>query len=62
MLNNIINISWEQRKLGEVETTFTSLSGKTSSDFDHEEASFITYMIAASVYLCFSLMDFLSNY
>ncbi len=35
---------WEQRKLGEVGTTFTGLSGKTASDFGHGEASFITYM------------------
>lgn len=36
--------AWEQRKLGEVGTTFTGLSGKTASDFGHGEASFITYM------------------
>lgn len=35
---------WEQRKLGEVGTTFTGLSGKTASDFGHGEALFITYM------------------
>lgn len=35
---------WEQRKLGEVGTTFTGLSGKTAEDFGHGEASFITYM------------------
>ena len=35
---------WEQRKLGEVGTTFTGLSGKIASDFGHGEASFITYM------------------
>lgn len=35
---------WEQRKLGELGTTFTGLSGKKASDFGHGEASFITYM------------------
>ena len=35
---------WEQRKLGEVGTTYTGLSGKTADDFGHGEASFITYM------------------
>lgn len=37
-------ITWEQRKLGEVGTTYTGLSGKTADDFGHGEASFITYM------------------
>lgn len=36
-------ITWEHRKLGEVGTTFTGLSGKTASDFGHGKASFITY-------------------
>ena len=36
--------TWEQRKLGEVGTTYTGLSGKTADDFGHGEASFITYM------------------
>ena len=36
--------AWEQRKLGEVGTTYTGLSGKTADDFGHGEASFITYM------------------
>ena len=35
---------WEQRKLGDVGTTYTGLSGKTSEDFGHGEARFITYM------------------
>ena len=35
---------WEQRKLEDVGTTFTGLSGKTASDFGHGDASFITYM------------------
>lgn len=35
---------WEQRKLGEVGTTYTGLSGKSSADFGHGEACFITYM------------------
>ena len=37
-------ITWEQRKLGEVGTTYAGLSGKTADDFGHGEASFITYM------------------
>lgn len=36
--------SWEQRKLGDLGTTYTGLSGKTSSDFGHGEARFVTYM------------------
>ena len=36
--------AWEQRKLGEVGTTFTGLSGKKASDFGHGKASLITYM------------------
>ena len=35
---------WEQRKLGDVGTTFTGLSGKTKEDFGHGDARFITYM------------------
>lgn len=35
---------WEQRKLGDLGTTYTGLSGKTSSDFGHGEARFVTYM------------------
>ena len=36
--------AWEQRKLGDLGTTYTGLSGKTSSDFGHGEARFVTYM------------------
>ena len=36
--------TWEQRKLGDLGTTYTGLSGKTSSDFGHGEARFVTYM------------------
>lgn len=36
--------SWEQRKLGDMGTTFTGLSGKTKEDFGHGDAKFITYM------------------
>lgn len=43
---------WEQRKLGEVGTTFAGLSGKTASDFGHGEASFITYMNVFSNPVC----------
>lgn len=35
---------WEQRKLGEMGSTFTGLSGKTKEDFGHGDAKFITYM------------------
>ncbi len=38
------NDDWEQRKLGEMGSTFTGLSGKTKEDFGHGEAKFITYM------------------
>ena len=36
--------TWEQRKLGEMGSTFTGLSGKTKEDFGHGDAKFITYM------------------
>ena len=36
--------AWEQRKLGDMGTTFTGLSGKTKDDFGHGDAEFITYM------------------
>ena len=36
--------SWEQRKLGEVGTTYTGLSGKTKEDFGHGNGQFVTYM------------------
>ena len=39
-----ITTTWEQCKLGNIGSTFTGLSGKTSSDFGHGDASFITYM------------------
>ena len=35
---------WEQRKLGDIGSTFTGLSGKTKEDFGHGCAKFITYM------------------
>ena len=41
---SILPISWEQRKLGDVGTTFTGLSGKTKEDFGHGNAGFVTYM------------------
>ena len=37
-------IDWEQRKLGDMGSTFTGLSGKTKEDFGHGDAQFITYM------------------
>ena len=36
--------SWEQRKLGDIGTTFTGLSGKSKEDFGHGNAKFVTYM------------------
>ena len=36
--------AWEQRKLGEMGTTYTGLSGKTKEDFGHGNANFVTYM------------------
>ena len=36
--------AWEQRKLGDMGTTFTGLSGKTKDDFGHGNARFVTYM------------------
>ena len=35
---------WEQRKLGDIGSTFTGLSGKTKEDFGNGCAKFITYM------------------
>ena len=35
---------WEQRKLGDMGSTFTGLSGKTKEDFGHGDAQLITYM------------------
>ncbi len=36
--------AWEQRKLGDIGTTFTGLSGKSKEDFGHGNAKFVTYM------------------
>ena len=36
--------AWEQRKLGDIGTTFTGLSGKSKEDFGHGNARFVTYM------------------
>ncbi|GBD67545.1 hypothetical protein TEHN7118_0351 [Tetragenococcus halophilus subsp. halophilus] len=35
---------WKQRKLGELGSTFTGLTGKTKEDFGHGDAKFVTYM------------------
>ena len=46
-MSNIVfkmEFSWEQRKLGEVGTTYTGLSGKTKEDFGHGNGKFVTYM------------------
>lgn len=37
-------LAWEQRKLGEIGNTYTSLSGKSKNDFGHGNARFVTYM------------------
>ncbi len=36
--------AWEQRKLGEMGTTYTGLSGKTKEDFGHGTGKFVSYM------------------
>ena len=36
--------AWEQRKFGDIGTTYTGLSGKTKEDFGHGNGKFITYM------------------
>ena len=36
--------TWEQRKLGDMGSTFTGLSGKSKNDFGHGNAKFVTYM------------------
>ena len=36
--------TWEQRKLGEVGSTYTGLSGKSKEDFGHGEGRYVTYM------------------
>ena len=35
---------WEQRKLGDMGSTFTGLSGKCKDDFDHGDAKYIPYI------------------
>lgn len=35
---------WEERKLGEVGSTYTGLSGKSKIDFGHGEGRYVTYM------------------
>jgi len=37
-------ITWEQRKLGNMGSTFSGLSGKSKEDFGHGSAQFVTYM------------------
>ena len=44
LLYSISTNSWEQRKLGDVGTTYTGLSGKAKEDFGHGNGKFITYM------------------
>ena len=34
--------AWEQRKLGEVGSTYTGLSGKSKIDFGHGEGRYVT--------------------
>ena len=35
---------WEQRKLGEIGTTYSGLSGKNKSDFEKGDSNFITFL------------------
>lgn len=35
---------WKQKKLGDIGTTYSGLSGKSKEDFGHGDARFITYM------------------
>ena len=35
------NNDWVQRKLGDIGSTFTGLSGKTKEDFGHGDAKFV---------------------
>lgn len=35
---------WEQRKLGDIGSTYSGLSGKTAKDFGHGNANFVTYL------------------
>lgn len=35
---------WEEKKLGEIGTTYTGLSGKSKKDFGHGEAKYVTYL------------------
>ncbi|MBW7569657.1 restriction endonuclease subunit S [Succinivibrio sp. AGMB01872] len=39
-----ITYAWEQRKLGNIGSTYTGLSGKNKDDFGHGDAKFITYL------------------
>lgn len=36
--------AWEQRKLGDVGSTYTGLTGKTKEDFGHGNGRFVTYL------------------
>ncbi|WP_248715877.1 restriction endonuclease subunit S [Convivina praedatoris] len=40
--------AWQKRKLGNLGSTFTGLSGKTKDDFGHGAGRFITYMNVCS--------------
>ena len=35
---------WEEKKLGDIGSTFTGLSGKTKEDFGKGDAEFVTYL------------------
>ena len=43
-MDSPLAFAWEQRKLGDVGTTYTGLSGKTKEDFGHGNGQFVTYM------------------
>ena len=40
---SVLTLSWEQRKLGELGTTYGGLTGKSKEDFGHGDARFVPY-------------------
>lgn len=47
---------WEEKKLGEIGTTYTGLSGKIKEDFGHGKGQYVTYMNVFSNPVCLSDM------
>jgi type I restriction enzyme S subunit len=43
-LGFFFSITWEQRELGKIGSTYTGLSGKNSSDFGHGDGRYVTYL------------------